>query len=87
MSKLRFRWVDDFVERKFEGNQLAVYHHADNLSTEQMQTIAREMNLSETSFITGTEKGPHGELSYKARYFTVDEELPLLQTHFFPSPL
>ncbi len=76
MSKLRFHWVDVFAERKFEGNQLAVYPHADNLSTEQMQTIAREMNLSETSFITGTEKGPHGEPSYKARYFTVDEELP-----------
>lgn len=44
--------VDVFAERPLAGNQLAVVRHLDELSSEQMQEIAREMNFSETTFVT-----------------------------------
>ncbi|MGH8865619.1 MAG: PhzF family phenazine biosynthesis protein, partial [Burkholderiales bacterium] len=49
--KLKFHTLDVFTNRKFGGNPLAVVLDADRLSTEQMQTIAREFNLSETIFV------------------------------------
>jgi len=49
--KLKFHTLDVFTNRKFGGNPLAVVLDADALSTEQMQTIAREFNLSETIFV------------------------------------
>ena len=49
--KLQFHTLDVFTSRKFAGNPLAVVLGADHLSTEQMQTITREFNLSETTFV------------------------------------
>ncbi|MBC8035860.1 MAG: PhzF family phenazine biosynthesis protein, partial [Rhizobiales bacterium] len=49
--KLKFHTLDVFTNRKFGGNPLAVVLDADTLATEQMQTIAREFNLSETIFV------------------------------------
>ena len=49
--KLRFHTLDVFTTRKFAGNPLAVVLGADGLSTEEMQAITREFNLSETTFI------------------------------------
>ncbi len=49
--KLPFHTYDVFTNRRFGGNPLAIVEEADALSTEQMQTIAREFNLSETIFI------------------------------------
>ena len=49
--KLIFHTLDVFTTRKFAGNPLAVVLNADHLSTEQMQTITREFNLSETTFV------------------------------------
>jgi trans-2,3-dihydro-3-hydroxyanthranilate isomerase len=49
--ELKFNTLDVFTNRRFGGNPLAVVHDADALSTEQMQTIAREFNLSETIFV------------------------------------
>ena len=43
--------VDVFADRRYAGNQLAFVHYAQDLSTEQMQDIAREMNYSETPFL------------------------------------
>ena len=43
--------VDVFTEKAFEGNPLAVFPDAAGLSGEEMQTLARELNLSETSFV------------------------------------
>jgi trans-2,3-dihydro-3-hydroxyanthranilate isomerase len=64
--------VDVFAEAKLEGNQLAVF--LDNgLKTEQMQAIALEMNLSETTFITQID---NDNLPYKVRIFTKETELP-----------
>jgi trans-2,3-dihydro-3-hydroxyanthranilate isomerase len=45
--------VDVFGSEKYSGNQLCVFTSAENLSSEEMQGIAREINFSETTFITG----------------------------------
>ncbi|PWA08455.1 PhzF family phenazine biosynthesis protein [Flavobacterium laiguense] len=50
--KLPFYIVDVFAEKKYDGNQLAVFLEADTLSTEKMQEIAREINFAESTFIT-----------------------------------
>jgi trans-2,3-dihydro-3-hydroxyanthranilate isomerase len=68
---LDFLQIDVFASRAYTGNPLAVFHDAPELSTEQMQAIAREMNLSETTFVTETD----GD-SYSMRVFTPEEELP-----------
>ncbi len=49
--KLPFYTYDVFTAAKFAGNPLAIVEEADALSTEQMQIIAREFNLSETIFV------------------------------------
>jgi trans-2,3-dihydro-3-hydroxyanthranilate isomerase len=49
--QLTFHTLDVFTNRKFGGNPLAVVLDADHLSAEQMQTITREFNLSETIFV------------------------------------
>lgn len=48
---LEFHTLDVFTDRAFAGNPLAVVIGADDLSVTQMQTIAREFNLSETIFV------------------------------------
>ncbi len=48
---LEYSVLDVFAERPLEGNALAVFHDARGLSDEEMQTLARETNLSETTFI------------------------------------
>lgn len=63
--------VDVFAEAPFTGNQLAVFPDAGELTREQMQSIAAEMNLSETAFV-----GAYDEDSYEMRVFTPREELP-----------
>lgn len=68
---MRFHQVDVFTDTAFRGNPLAVFPDARELDTEQMQRIATEMNLSETTFVTGA--GPD---SYDVRIFTPGEELP-----------
>lgn len=67
------RWVDVFTERPLVGNPLAVVLQADGLSTREMQAIARETNLSETTFVLPPEKREHAA---KIRIFTPYVELP-----------
>jgi trans-2,3-dihydro-3-hydroxyanthranilate isomerase len=50
--KIPFYIVDVFAEKKYAGNQLAVFLDAENLSDTAMQTIAREINFAESTFIT-----------------------------------
>jgi trans-2,3-dihydro-3-hydroxyanthranilate isomerase len=74
---LAYSVLDVFAERPFEGNQLAVFHDARDLSTEQMQTLAREMNLSETTFVLPSDDPEHErEHGVRVRIFTTEEELP-----------
>lgn len=76
MRSLEYYWVDVFAENRMEGNQLAVFPGASDITDQEMQTIAREMNLSETTFITDKEKDLDGETAYHVRIFTTNEELP-----------
>ena len=69
---LPFVQVDVFAERPLAGNPLAVFPDAAGLSTEEMQAVAREMNLSETTFVTP----PEGEGAARVRIFTPELELP-----------
>ncbi len=66
-----FLQVDVFTDEPYGGNPLAVFPEAAGLSRAQMQAIASEMNLSETTFVTGTERD-----AYSVRIFTPAEELP-----------
>lgn len=68
---MEFLQVDVFAEHAFSGNALAVFPNPGDLSRAQMQTIAREMNLSETTFVTDVSND-----SYSVRIFTPGDELP-----------
>jgi trans-2,3-dihydro-3-hydroxyanthranilate isomerase len=70
---LSYHTLDVFTDRRFGGNPLAIVHDADALDTPQMQTIARELNLSETVFVLKPENPAH---SAKIRIFTPGRELP-----------
>jgi trans-2,3-dihydro-3-hydroxyanthranilate isomerase len=65
--------VDVFTDTRLEGNSLAVFLDGSGLSTGQMQALAREMNLSETTFILPQHSDKN---STRVRIFTVQEELP-----------
>jgi trans-2,3-dihydro-3-hydroxyanthranilate isomerase len=65
--------VDVFADAAFAGNPLAVVLDADDLSTEQMQAMALEFNLSETTFPVRTSTGG---ADYRLRIFTPTNELP-----------
>jgi trans-2,3-dihydro-3-hydroxyanthranilate isomerase len=68
--------VDVFAERPLEGNALAIFTDARGLSTEEMQAIARETNLCETTFILPRKPEIERERGVHVRIFTVREELP-----------
>ena len=67
---------DVFTSRALEGNSLAVFFDGRGLTDAQMQAIAREMNLSETTFVFPREKSVENERGVRVRIFTVQEELP-----------
>jgi trans-2,3-dihydro-3-hydroxyanthranilate isomerase len=73
MPKYRFYQVDVFTDRAFGGNPLAVFPDASGLTPVQMQDIAREMNLSETTFVLPPS---HPAADFRVRIFTPDAELP-----------
>ena len=75
MRNLEYVVVDVFAERPLEGNALAIFTDGRGLTTEQMQTIARETNLSETTFIIPREAAVEQERGVQVRIFTTQEEL------------
>jgi trans-2,3-dihydro-3-hydroxyanthranilate isomerase len=69
---MQYVLTDVFTDQAYGGNQLAVFPAADGLDARQMQAIAREMNLSETTFVTpGSAPG-----RFAVRIFTPMAELP-----------
>ncbi len=72
MKTYKLYQVDAFTETRFGGNPCAVVMEADSLTSEEMQKIATEMNLSETAFVVKSDKADFG-----ARYFTPQEEIPM----------
>ena len=73
MTQYRFTQLDVFTDMAFAGNPLAVFPEAEGLSPEQMQQIAREMNLSETVFVLPPEDK---NALRRLRIFTPASELP-----------
>ena len=85
----RFAFVqyDVFTSQPLEGNQLAVFDDARGLSDAEMQALARETRLSETTFILPRDAAVEREQGVKVRIFTVEEEMnfaghPTLGTAF-----
>ncbi|MGC2697898.1 MAG: PhzF family phenazine biosynthesis protein [Candidatus Angelobacter sp.] len=74
--RLPFIQVDVFTSVPLEGNQLAVFLDGRSLSDQEMQAIAKEMNLSETTFILPRDAATERERGVHVRIFTVNEELP-----------
>src|SRR5437763_15344027 len=74
--KLPFVQLDVFTSTPLEGNQLAVFPDARGRSDHDMQALAREMNLSETTFIIPRDPAIEREKGVRVRIFTVTEELP-----------
>src|SRR5260370_34756891 len=74
--RLAFIQFDVFTTRPLEGNPLAVFFDGRGLSDDEMQAIAREMNLSETTFIFPRDSGAENARGVRERIFTVQEELP-----------
>lgn len=69
MTAVAVHWLDVFTDRPFAGNPLAVLPDADELSDDQLQSIARELGLSETAFVFGGAE--------RLRIFTPTFEVPL----------
>jgi trans-2,3-dihydro-3-hydroxyanthranilate isomerase len=67
---------DVFTSTPLEGNSVAVFFDARDLSDAEMQAIAKEMNLSETTFIFPRDPAVERERGVRVRIFTVQEELP-----------
>jgi len=67
-----FHIVDVFAQQKYAGNQLAVITDGGDLSSEEMQAIAAEMDYSETTFVTGEPT----DAGWPVRIFTPAEEVP-----------
>ena len=70
---MKYYIVDVFAQEKYNGNQLAVFVDAGTLTSHQMQRIAKEINYSETTFITDNQSREGG---YDVRIFTPAQELP-----------
>jgi trans-2,3-dihydro-3-hydroxyanthranilate isomerase len=77
-DRLRLPMVqwDVFSARPLEGNSLAVFLDGRGLTDGQMQSLAKEMNLSETTFILPRDAATERERGVRVRIFTVEEELP-----------
>ena len=71
--RLSYDIVDVFTDRPFAGNQLAVVHDAEELTTEQCQAIAQEFGYSETTFPAS---GVRDGREYDVRIFTPEQEIP-----------
>ena len=71
--RLQFETVDVFTSDQFSGNPLAVVLNAEGLSTQQMQAIAAEFNLAETTFVLPPKDGAH---TAEVRIFTPRAEMP-----------
>jgi len=76
MRRYPYVLLDVFTHNALEGNQLAVITDARGLSDAEMQAIAKETNLSETTFILPGDAAVEHERGVRVRIFTVQEELP-----------
>lgn len=73
MTRHEYRLVDVFTDRAFGGNPLAVFRDPGGLDAKTMQAIAKELHLSETTFVL---KPSSAAADHRLRIFTPDAELP-----------
>src|SRR5713101_4155881 len=71
-----FVQLDVFTQTPLAGNPLAIFTDARGLNDGEMQALAREMNLSETTFILPRDAATEARDGKKVRIFTVEQELP-----------
>jgi trans-2,3-dihydro-3-hydroxyanthranilate isomerase len=76
MREFEYRLCDVFTDRPLVGNQLAIFLDAGALSDAEMQALACETNLSETTFICRRDADVERERGVRVRIFTTEEELP-----------
>jgi trans-2,3-dihydro-3-hydroxyanthranilate isomerase len=76
LRRLAMAQWDVFSARPLEGNSLAVFLDGRGLTEAEMQSLAKEMNLSETTFILPRDAETERERGVRVRIFTVQEELP-----------
>jgi trans-2,3-dihydro-3-hydroxyanthranilate isomerase len=74
--ELEYFVVDVFTDTAMKGNPLAVVMNTSGLAAEQMQAIAREFNLSETTFVERRAAEVEQREGVRVRIFTTQEELP-----------
>lgn len=72
MPDYQVKIVDAFTTKRYTGNACGVVTQAEGLTDEQMQSIGRELNLSETAFVF-----PSGAADFRVRFFTPKKEIPL----------
>lgn len=74
LSRYRYLHYDVFTDRRFGGNQLAVFPEAAGLTVGTMQQIAREIGFAETTFVTSAEQS---DTDVRMRIFTPGTEMPM----------
>ncbi|MEJ5048482.1 PhzF family isomerase [Chryseobacterium culicis] len=67
--------IDSFTKEKFKGNPAGVVLNAENMTSEEMQLVARELNNSETAFVFKSDSQEEN-FDYNVRYFTPTTEVP-----------
>ncbi|HKC90533.1 MAG TPA: PhzF family phenazine biosynthesis isomerase, partial [Candidatus Limnocylindria bacterium] len=72
MTRYEYRVVDVFTDKAFGGNPLAVFREPGKLDATTMQAIAKELHLSETTFVLPTSAAA----DHRVRIFTPDAEIP-----------
>lgn len=72
MREIRVYHVDAFTTKRFGGNTAGVVLDADKLTEDEMQNIAKELNLPESVFLLSSK---NAEVDYKVKYFTPTEEI------------
>src|ERR1700748_2254264 len=78
MSSRHYQFIqlDVFTQTPLAGNPLAIFPDARGLTDTEMQALAREMNLSETTFIFPRDAAVEARDGKRVRIFTIDAELP-----------
>src|SRR5258705_13420403 len=71
-----FVQIDVFTSHRLQGNPLVVFPDARGLTDAEMQDLARETNLSETTFVLPREPAVEREHGVRVRIFTTEEEIP-----------
>jgi trans-2,3-dihydro-3-hydroxyanthranilate isomerase len=74
--QFRFVQIDVFSSKRLQGNPLAVFLDARGLTDAEMQDLAREINLQETTFVLRREPAVEREHGVRVRIFTPEEEIP-----------